>query len=53
MTNTSLNPLFIRSSIPFSIEYDFGDNLASGLNPLFIRSSIPLAGSTPAVLTGD
>ena len=30
LTRRGLNPLFIRSSIPLiSIEYDFGDNLAS------------------------
>ncbi len=37
----SLNPLFIRSSIPFECYARRKQRTDEGLNPLFIRSSIP------------
>ena len=39
----SLNPLFIRSSIPLGEDVEWETTFSlRGLNPLFIRSSIPL-----------
>ena len=46
----SLNPLFIRSSIPFGTRPERNMTFPGrSLNPLFIRSSIPLGRSLPAL----